>query len=312
MNNASPVETTQTHADGDDAVVMLAEPVPAVSLDGMVKRYRGFTLGPLNQELKPGTVLGLVGPNGSGKTTTINTIVGLIRHDEGSIKVFGTETNPNDASWKFDIGYVVDTHVFYEYWSGERNLKFLSEFYPKWSDDRMKELADRFQLDLKKRANRLSKGNRAKLALIGALAHFPKLLLLDEPTSGLDPVVRTEFLDTLWEVMEGGDAAVLYSTHILSDISRIADELAFLKNGQIAMRTPKDDLIDRWRRISCKLEGEVPPIRGVVDHKQERGMHLLISAQHEETIKHLKELEAVGVQSSLMTIDEITVQILRS
>jgi len=285
--------------------------VTALSMEGVVKRYRGFTLGPLDLDLRAGTVLALVGPNGAGKTTTINVIVGLVKHDAGTIKVFDRRTNPNDATWKFDIGYVGDTHVFYEYWSGRKNLDFLRQFYPSWSEDRVAELAERFQLDLKKRANTLSKGNRAKLALIGALAHYPKLLLLDEPTSGLDPVVRTEFLETLWEIVEEGDAAVLYSTHILSDISRIADELAFLKEGKIVMRTPKDDLLDRWRHISFRYEGELPAVRAAASHRRDGASHLIISSDHEATLAQLKDLNVQNIQASLMTIDEIAVWILK-
>jgi ABC-2 type transport system ATP-binding protein len=230
----------------------------ALRMSGVTKKYRGFTLGPLDLELEPGVVLGLIGPNGAGKTTTINIIAGLIRQDLGSMDIFGIRHNLNDPSWKFHIGYVGDTHVFYEYWSGERNLKFLKQFYPDWSDKRVDELAKRFDLDLKKRANTLSKGNRAKLALIGVLAHNPKLLILDEPTSGLDPVVRAEFLETLWELIESGESAVLYSTHILSDINRISDELAFLRDGKIVRRDKKDDLIDSWRSISFKSDTEIP------------------------------------------------------
>lgn len=283
----------------------------ALSFKGLIKRYRDFTLGPLDFDLNPGTVIGLVGPNGSGKTTTINTTVGLLKHDSGNIEIFGVETNPNNANWKFDIGYVGDEHVFYEYWSGERNLKFLAQFYPDWSWDKAHELADRFDLDLKKRANHLSKGNRAKLALIGALSHFPKLLLLDEPSSGLDPVVRSEFLDVLWEVNEKGDAAILYSTHILSDIGRIADELAFLKNGKIILRERKDDLVDKWRQISFTADDAVEGVRSVVDHKRDGSTHLVVSSNFEDTLLHLAELGASVQQETLMSIDEVAVQIMK-
>ena len=283
----------------------------ALSMQAVVKRYRGFTLGPLDLELEPGVVLGLIGPNGAGKTTTINIIAGLVRHDAGSIKIFGRENRLNDSKWKFDIGYVGDTHAFYEYWSGERNLKFLKQFYPDWSDEWAKNLAERFQLDLKKRANTLSKGNRAKLALIGALAHRPKLLILDEPTSGLDPVVRAEFLDTLWEIMESGDAAVLYSTHILSDISRIADELAFLRDGKLVLRTPKDDLVDNWRRISFRCEGDLPAIRAIVSIKREGAECVAVSSHQDETLADLANSGGKDVQTSAMTVDEIAIQILK-
>jgi ABC-2 type transport system ATP-binding protein len=300
-----------TQTDTSDASKSETSDVTALEIEGLVKKYRGFKLGPLDLKLNTGTVLGLVGPNGSGKTTTLNTIVGLIRKDRGSVRIFGRETRPNDARWKFDIGYVGDTHAFYEYWSGERNLRFLSEFYPTWDHAYAAKLADRFQLNLKKRANSLSKGNRAKLALIGVLAHYPKLILLDEPTSGLDPVVRTEFLDVLWETMEGGNAAILYSTHILSDISRIADELAFLDEGKITMRPAKDDLLDKWRRVSFKYRGTLPAVRLAADVHSDGANHLVISSDYEGTIAHLYEIGVENVEVSMMTVDEITVHILK-
>jgi ABC-2 type transport system ATP-binding protein len=168
----------------------------------MVKTFPGFKLGPLNLELEPGTVLGLIGRNGAGKTTSIQCLVGLLRADSGEMRVFGRPNDLNKPEWKQNIGYVGDIHVFYERWTGQQNLRFLSQFYPNWSEGKAAELANRFQLPLDKRAKDLSTGNRVKLSLVSALAHSPKLLLLDEPTSGIDPVVRNEVLDVLFEVLE--------------------------------------------------------------------------------------------------------------
>jgi ABC-2 type transport system ATP-binding protein len=147
--------------------------------------------------------------------------------------------------------------------------------------------------------------------LIAALAHAPKLLLLDEPTAGLDPVVRSEVLDVLFEVLEDGERAIFYSTHILSDISRLADELAFLDNGRVKLRTEKDDLMDRWRRISFRLDRNNLQLEGVVSHKHEANVHQVISSNHQETVRQLAEMGAESVHESRMTIDEIAVQILK-
>lgn len=280
-------------------------------LDGLVKKYPEFTLGPIDTEIAAGTVVGLVGPNSSGKTTTINSIAGMIRHEAGKVKIFGVPNNLNDPAWKFNIGYVGDAHVFYESWSCRGNLDFLSGYYPNWDKDFVVKLADRFDLDLKKRARTLSTGNRAKLALISVLAHKPRLLLLDEPTSGLDPVVRSEFLDVLFEYMETGEAAILYSTHILSDISRLADDLIFIESGKILMRTHKDDLIDKWRRISFTRDGELNEIQSTVSLKSEGSSHLILSSDHIDTLAHLARMGIANPEVSLMTIDEIAVQILK-
>jgi len=283
----------------------------AFEMRNVVKIFPEFKLGPLSLELEPGTVLGYVGPNGSGKTTTLHALVGLLKADGGEIDIFGRPNDPNDPDWKLDIGYVGDRHTFYEGWSSAKNLKFLSQFYPNWSDTLAADLANRFDLPLNKKTRALSTGNRVKLALVGALARQPKLLLFDEPTAGLDPVVRSEVLDVLFEVVESGDRAVFYSTHILSDISRLADDLAFLSNGKLLMRTAKDDLTDCWRQISFRLSGNNIELEGAVSHRHEGDDHQVMSLDHETTTRHLAQLGAQNIQENRMTIDEIAVQILK-
>jgi ABC-2 type transport system ATP-binding protein len=283
----------------------------AFQYNDMIKTFPEFKLGPLNLELEPGTVLGLVGPNGAGKTTSIQCLAGLLRADSGEMRVFGKLNDLNKPAWKQEIGYVGDVHVFYERWTAEQNLKFRSQFYPGWSDEKMTGLAKRFQLPLGKRAKDLSTGNRVKLSLVSALAHSPRLLLLDEPTSGIDPVVRSEVLDVLFEVLETGDRAIFYTTHILPEISRLADELAFIDEGQIWLRTPKEDLNDRWRRITFKLAWENIPLESIVSHRKEGNDHQVVSSDFEATLRQLQELGAENVQDMRMTIEEIAVQILK-
>ena len=283
----------------------------AFEMRDVVKSYPDFTLGPLNLTLEPGTVLGYIGPNGSGKTTTMHCLTGLVRAEQGQMSVFGRETHPNRPQWKLDIGYVGDMHVFYERWSAARNLQFLSQFYPAWSQERAETLARRFSLPLNKKAKDLSTGNRVKLSLVAALAHSPRLLLLDEPTSGLDPVVRAEVLDTLFEVLENGESAIFYSTHILSDISRLADELAFLVDGKVVLRAGKEDLTERYRRISFKLEGSRSLFNGCQSVRREGAMVQVVSQDAEATLRQLAALEAREIQETRMTIDEIAVMVLK-
>jgi ABC-2 type transport system ATP-binding protein len=285
--------------------------VKAFQYKDVIKTFPDFRLGPINMELEPGTVLGLVGPNGAGKTTSIQCLVGLLRADSGEMRVFGRPNDLNKPEWKLDIGYVGDVHVFYERWTAAQNLHFLSQFYPAWSDQKASELAERFQLPLNKRAKDLSTGNRVKLSLVSALAHSPKLLLLDEPTSGIDPVVRTEVLDVLFEILETGDRAIFYTTHILPEISRLADELAFIDNGQIWFRTPKEDLNDRWRKITFRLAKGDVPFKSVVSYRKEGEEHEIVSSDFEVTLRQLKELGAENVQDMRMSIEEIAVQILK-
>ena len=283
----------------------------AFKLTELTKSFPEFKLGPINLELEPGKVLGYVGPNGSGKSTTMHCMVGLIKADSGKTEIFGRENDPNKVDWKFDIGYVGDKHVFYENWNGEKNLKFISQFYPSWSDEKANELIKRFELPIEKRAKELSSGNRVKLSLIQVLARSPKLLILDEPTSGLDPVVRTELLDVLFEVLEDSEKAIFYSTHILTDISRLADELAFIDNGNVKLKTAKDDLTENWRRISFKLDNKQNTFTHVVDLENEGNGYKVISKNYNKTLEQLKELGAQSIQETRMGIDEIAVHILK-
>ncbi|MCP4725023.1 MAG: ABC transporter ATP-binding protein [bacterium] len=283
----------------------------AFELKEMVKSYPKFQLGPLDLSLEPGTVMGYIGPNGSGKTTTINCLAGLIKADKGETTIFGKKNEHKNPEWKFDIGYVGETHVFYENWTGAKNLKFLSKFYPAWSDELVNTLIQKFDVPVSKRVKDLSKGNRAKLAIVSALAHSPRLLLLDEPTSGLDPVVRSEVLDVLFEVVESEERAIFYSTHILSDISRLADDLAFLVDGKIKMKAAKDDLIENWRQISFRMNKNQSEFKAGVSHKQDGREYQVVSTNFDETLEHLRELGAENIQDNRLSIDEIAVHILK-
>jgi len=286
-------------------------PGAAARLSGLTKRWPGFQLGPLDLVLEPGTVLALVGPNGAGKTTTLNCMAGLIVPDEGGTEVYGSPVHPTLVEYRRDIGYVGEENGFFQGWKARRNLDFLAKLMPGWSKDRARRLAERFGLPMDKPVNKLSHGNRTKLALVAALAHGPRLLLLDEPTSGLDPVVRSEVLDVLWEITEDGEHAVLYSTHVLSDINRLADELAFLRDGQLVLRTGRDELSERWRRVSFRLQHEDVELTGVVEHRRVRAEHQVITRDSEATLQQLAELGAEAVEVSRMSVDEIAVQILK-
>ena len=285
---------------------------PILALQGLTKSYPDFQLGPIDLELEPGRVLAFIGPNGAGKTTTLHAIMNLLRCDGGEVRVLGRRNDAEDPIWKQEVGFVGEVQGFYKSWSVDRNLRFLSRFYTRWDQGYAENLARRLDLDLKKKVRALSRGNRAKLALVAALSYGPRLLLLDEPSNGLDPVVRSELLDVLWEFLEDSERAILYSTHVLSDISRLADELLFLRDGQLVQRTAKEDLTESWRRISFRLDGEalmeVQAARGIRRRGRE---YQLVTSDHEVTERHVRALGAEGLEVTRMTIDEIAVEILK-
>lgn len=284
---------------------------PAVRLEGLTWRVPKFQLGPLDLTLEAGTVLALVGPNGAGKTTTLHCTAGLVVPDAGKVEIFGAPVGPFQVDYRRDLGFVGEESGFFQRWTVERNFDYLAGLMPGWSRERANELTQRFGLPRDKAVKELSSGNRAKLALVAALAPRPRLLLLDEPTAGLDPVVRAEVLDVLWEVTEDGGHAVLYSTHVLSDISRLADELAFLRDGRLVLRCDREELAESWRRVSFRLPDETVALAGIVAHRRVRNEHQVITRSAAATIEQLGELGAEGVEAARMSIEEIAVQILK-
>lgn len=283
----------------------------AFKIENVVKKYNKFSLGPINLDLEPGMVQGYIGPNGAGKSTTLHCLTGLVKPENGKIEIFGRENDPEDIRWKLDIGYVGDKLYFYDNWTASKNLKLTSKFYPNWSDKLAEELIKRFELPTDKKVKELSTGNKVKLALINALAHKPKLLLLDEPTSGLDPIVRNEVLEVLFEILDSGERAILYSTHILSDINQLADELVFINNGNIFLKTPKEDLTEKWRKISFSSNESFTEIKNSINVECSGNSYKLISYDFEKTIGFLHQKSAQDIIINRMSIDEIAVQILK-
>jgi ABC-2 type transport system ATP-binding protein len=284
---------------------------PAFSINRLEIAYPEFALGPINLDVAPGTVLGLIGPNGAGKTTLINSLAGLIKADTGEVSIFGKAQDPEDPAWRQKIGYVGDEHPFFERWSAARNLEFLSSLYPAWNEDYVQGLAARLGLPMNKKVMELSRGNRTKLSLVAALGHFPKLLVLDEPTAGLDPAVRAEFMDVLREYQEDEERAILFSTNILSDLGRVAGELAFMHQGKVLLRDRQDRLQDRWRQIFFRLSGKCPFLAEVFGHRQDGEQHRVVTRDGEKTMVHLRALNAEEVRVYPLGLDEIIVAIFK-
>jgi ABC-2 type transport system ATP-binding protein len=279
----------------------------ALELRGLTVHYKRFTLGPLDFDLQAGRVVGLVGPNGSGKTTTLRCVAGNLYPDAGRIAVNGKVAAHDDGSWKEQIGYVPDRPCFFDRMTAGGFLRFVAGYYPDWSDELAASLSDRFRLDLAARIMHLSAGNRMKLSMVAALAHRPRLALFDEPTAGLDPIVRGEVFDVVWELMETGNMTVLYSTHIIDDLYRLADDLVFLHDGHIRLQAAKDDLIDRWRRIRFGLDRELPGLDGVIRATRTDTGYEIITSDGAKTLERLSNLGAIGIQVQALTLDEIAI-----
>jgi ABC-2 type transport system ATP-binding protein len=216
-------------------------------LDGVCKSYPGFDLRNVSFVLPRGYIMGLVGPNGAGKTTTIRLIMDLARPDSGRIAVLGQQMKANQIELKRRIGYVPENHEFYSDMTVEWTAHFVRRHYPTWNEERFRDSLHRYDVDPRKKIGALSKGTKAKLAMALALAHHPELLILDEPTSGLDPVVRRELLSDLLDFVADGDRSVLFSTHITSDLERVADYITFMVNGRVAASDEREAMLERAR-----------------------------------------------------------------
>ena len=282
----------------------------AFQIRGLEKRYPGFRLGPLDLNLERGRVLGFVGPNGSGKSTTLKCMVGTVKPEAGTVSVLGSPAVDRQPEWRQDIGVVGEQVGFFQRWTVARNLKFVSRFSPRYSQDRARELMERLELQPEKRVGDLSRGGLAKMALVVALVHSPRLLLLDEPTASLDPVVRAEVLDLLFDLQADGEHSIFFSTHVLSDLGRLADELVFLHDGKVFLHADKVELEESWRRVTYRKTDPMKP-KGCVSSEGSGSDWRVISSNGHETLEHLREMGAERIESTRLSIDQISVEILR-
>ena len=213
------------------------------------KSYKNFSLTDVSFSLSEGCITGFIGINGAGKTTTLRTILDLAKKDSGNIQFFGLDMDKNEQQIKNRIGVVLDDGCFYEELSMAEMKSILASAYTDWSEQNFKHYMDMFSLDPKRKINTLSKGMKMKYALTLALSHNAELLIMDEPTSGLDPLSRSQLLNVLNDYMENGGKGVLFSTHITSDLDKIADMLIMIHNGRIVFQEEKDFLLDNYRII---------------------------------------------------------------
>ncbi|WP_352419096.1 ABC transporter ATP-binding protein [Proteiniborus sp.] len=232
-----------------------------LEISNLRKVYKEFTLKDISLNLPRGYIMGLIGPNGAGKSTTIKAIMNLINYDRGKIKLFGLDYESSEEEIKNKIGYVGEEQFFYEDMTVNWMEKFISQHYKQWNREKFNSLIKRFNVSSTKKIQELSKGMRVKLSLALALAHNPELLILDEPTSGLDPVVRSEILKILLEVIQDENKSVLFSTHITEDVEKIADYVTYLIDGRIVLSAPKDELLEKWKTIHIKNGYEIIEVR---------------------------------------------------
>lgn len=212
----------------------------------------GFTLDNVSFSVPYGTIMGFVGENGAGKTTTIGCILNTVSRDSGIIKLFGTEMPDRDTRTREKIGVVYDGDNFPGYLSAEEVSDIMQRIYKTWDHALFQKYLKDFQLSAKQKIRRYSRGMTMKLAIAAALAHHPQLLILDEATSGLDPVMRDEMLDVFLDFVQEENHSILLSSHITSDLEKIADYITLIHHGKLIMTESKNDLIYRYAVMRCR------------------------------------------------------------
>lgn len=225
-----------------------------IEVEGLCKRYDGFAIENLNLSIPQGGIMGFIGANGAGKTTTIYSILNIIPVDAGRIQIFGKDYKKDEQEIKQDIGVVFDEMGYHEIMTPLQISRMMKSIYHNWSETEFAKYLDRFGLPYKKRCGTFSRGMRMKLQIAVALSHEAKLLLMDEPTSGLDPVVRNEMLDIFQEFVEEEDHTILLSSHIIEDLERIADEIAFIDKGRILLADNKDVILEQHAILKGKKQ----------------------------------------------------------
>ena len=223
-----------------------------LELKNVCKSFHDFTLNNISFTLPQGYIMGLVGPNGAGKTTTIQLILNMLEKKSGEILIFGKDNVIHEKDIKQEIGVVFDSMFYVDSWTVQDTGKAISIFYDNWQHDIFNDMINRFSLPKNKRISELSRGMQMKLMLACAFSHDAKLLILDEPTSGLDPLTRDEFLEILQDYIRDGQRSVLFSTHITTDLERVADYITLINRGNMIFTGSMEDLLSSYRLIKGK------------------------------------------------------------
>ena len=216
----------------------------AIAIKGVTKRYDGFTLDNISFDVPKGCIMGFIGQNGAGKTTTINSLLNILKWDSGEIRLLGKEMPEHEYEVKEEIAAIFDVIPFNDDLSAKQLNRIMRGIWKQWDEETFMSYLERFQLPYKKKFGQFSKGMKMKLQIAAGLSHKAKLLIMDEATTGLDPVVRNEILDIFLEYLQDEDNSILMSSHITSDLEKIADRVTFIDKGKLLLTGIKDEILD--------------------------------------------------------------------
>ncbi|MBO5426515.1 MAG: ABC transporter ATP-binding protein [Lachnospiraceae bacterium] len=251
----------------------------AIEIRDLTVKYDGFTLDHINFDVAKGSIMGFIGQNGAGKTTTIKSLLNIIKRDEGSIKMLGLDNIKDEYTIKEQLSAVFDELPFDDQLNAKDLNFILRDVYREWDSNLYKDYLDRFGLPMKKKFGDFSKGMKMKLQIAAALSHNAKLLVMDEATTGLDPVVRNECLDIFLEYLQDESHSILMSSHITSDLEKVADSVTFINKGKILLTGYKDDVLETHGVIKCKKADykEIEPADIVSARITDYGAEIMVS-----------------------------------
>lgn len=225
-----------------------------VEFTNVTKRFKDFTVKNIDLQVKQGFVTGFIGANGAGKSTSIKMMMNLLRPDVGEIKLFGLDYKKHEKAIKERIGFVYDGNVFFEGLNMKDIKRIVAPAYKHWDDKVFYQYIEKFELPLNKAIKTFSKGMQMKASLAIALSHHAELIIMDEPTAGLDPIFRRELLDLLQELMVDGNRTIFFSTHITTDLDRIADYIAFMQSGELVFNQSIHDVAENYAIVKGRLD----------------------------------------------------------
>lgn len=223
----------------------------AIEIKNLTKKYDGFLLDKVSFNVPKGSIMGFIGQNGAGKTTTINSLLNIINWDGGEIRILGQEMPDHEYEVKKQISAIFDMLPFNDDLSAKQLNRIMRGIWKEWDSERFSKYLDRFQLPYKKKFGEFSKGMKMKLQIAAGLSHNSKLLIMDEATTGLDPVVRNEILDIFLEYLQDENNSILMSSHITSDLEKVADMVTFIDRGRILLTGIKDEILENHGVVKC-------------------------------------------------------------
>jgi len=285
---------------------------PIVDIQRVTRRFGDKTaLDEVSLTVPRGGVFGLIGGNGAGKTTLIKHILGLLKPQEGTVRVFGLEPVENPVGTLARIGYLSEDRDLPNWMRVGELMRYNQAFYPSWDEAYAEELRRAFDLDQNAKVKNLSRGQRARAGLLVALAHRPELLVLDEPSSGLDPVVRRDILGAIIRTIAEEGRTVLFSSHLLDEVERVADRVAIIHHGRIMLTAPMDEIKDTHRRVTLRFRQPLdrpPALVGTLSYAGEGAEWTYVCSGESDQLR--RAAEAIGasvVDDAALSLDEIFV-----